>query len=101
MSWQIVFNNLNDIDDIDPGQLELLSRDNPEYAGDARCAFQLAKELSLVSASLSGGRTPSPYGASDTVVISIVGYDSFAQGHAVEHDFYRQTIDIITAGPDE
>lgn len=108
MSWSITVEDLDQIDPAPPHELEQkfskLAEDNPEYENDAYQAFALARECGLVAATLSGGRTPSPYGGPDSVVIAVTGFSSRAEGHAVPKsrvDFYAQTRDNIFAGPDD
>jgi hypothetical protein len=84
MSWQIT---VNDIDRIADGAaddvLATVGSDNPEYIYDATLALVCARDAGLVSATLSGGRTPSPYGGPDTVVISVIGFSDRRVSHAV------------------
>jgi len=105
MSWAITINDLDKIEELPDELYDKACRDNREYYGDANAAFNLAKEAGLVSATISGGRTPSPYGGPDSVVVSIVGFNSRAEGHAVApmaaRDFNRATMDNILAGPDD
>jgi hypothetical protein len=101
MSWSVTINNLDQIDRLPDDLYEKISRDNPVYLIDAQLVFQLAKESGLVSATLSGGRTPSMYGGADVVVLSIMGFDSHKEGSAVAADnFHQAMIANIYAGPD-
>lgn len=81
MSWSVTLDDIGRMTEGLPDSiLASVSRDNPEYETDAGLAFECAKQAGLKSATLAGGRTPSPYGGPDTVVISIVGFtngDSF------------------------
>jgi hypothetical protein len=105
MSWTVTVNNLDSTSLLPEKALETAGKDNPAYRDDAITAFKAAKRAGLVSATLSGGRTPSPYGGADTVVICITGFDSRAVGHAVSRevaaDFNRTMRETILAGPDE
>lgn len=104
MSWSVTIDDLDTIDPANPRLdqvLRKLSEDNPAYENDARQAFRAARASGLVSATLSGGRTPSPYGGPVSVVIAITGFDSRAVGHAVAKPFYQQTRENIAAGPDK
>lgn len=104
MSWSVTINDLDTVDELPEYTYQKLSEDNPDYDGDSRAAFMAAKSAGLVTATLSGGRTPSPYGGPDSVVISIVGFSDRREGHAVppiaRRDFNAQVIDNILAGPD-
>lgn len=98
MSWSVTVDNLWELTELPVETLAKLSEDNPKYFGDAQLAFALAKQSDLVSATLAGGRTASPYGGPDTVVFSVVGFDSRNSGHAVP-GFYQQVIENIVSGP--
>lgn len=105
MSWSVTVNDLDTVDELPEFTYQKISEDNPDYDRDSRAAFTAAKSAGLASATLSGGRTPSPYGGPDTVVISIVGFSDRREGHAVppfaRRDFNAQVIDTILSGPDE
>lgn len=104
-SWSITVNDLDQIDTL-PGEIyDKACGDDAELQGDALAAFVSAKERGLVSATISGGRTPSPYGGPDTVVITVVGFNNRNEGHAVPpmsgRDFNSTMVSTILAGPDE
>lgn len=103
MSWSVTVNDLDKTSMLPGTALDTAGKDNPAYRDDAITAFKAAKRAGLVSATLSGGRTPSPYGGPDSVVISVVGFDSRAVGHAVPPpgDFNASMRATILAGPDE
>lgn len=107
MSWSIRINGLDTLDELPEDSLLEASKDNEAYRDDAIAAFDAAKRAGLVSATISGGRTPSPYGGPDTVVLSVIGFDSHAQGHAVPphseamSDMERIMLSNILYGPDE
>lgn len=104
MSWAITINDLDTLDQLPDEIYDSACAENPEYDGDARFAFNLAKERGLVMATISGGRTPSPYGGPDTVTVSIVGFNNRNEGHAVpplhSRDFNQAVMDAIRFGPD-
>lgn len=119
VSWQLTVNDLDDIQALPDSVLDSVGTDNPAYTADAGLAFKCAKQAGLVSVTLSGGRTPSPYGGPDTVIISVVGFSDRRQSHAVppaavpnqESDpyelsdvygegFYEMMARTIGAGPD-
>ena len=97
MSWSLTVDDLDQVDQLPDELLSRVGSDNPLYSIDARLAFTVACAAGLVSATLSGGRTPSPYGGADTVVISVVGFSDRREGHAVARKFYPTMIDTITA----
>lgn len=104
MSWSVTINDLDTIVELPRELIETIGKDNILYARDALFAFDLAKASGLVSATLSGGRTPSPYGGPDSVVISVVGFDSRKEGHAVPpsgRNFNLEMKRVIASGPDE
>lgn len=104
MSWIITVNDLDQIDDLPDETYRNAAKDNPVYEADARLAFRMAKEAGLVSAAISGGRTPSMYGGPDSVVISVVGFDSRQVGHAVPppgRNFAAGVLGNIYAGPSD
>lgn len=100
MSWSVTIDDLDRIEFLPDEIYGRLGKDNPLYAQDAAAAFLTAKEAGLVSATLSGGRTPSPYDGPDAVVISIVGFSDRREGHAVPLRFNDQVRHNIAAGPD-
>jgi len=88
VSWSITVNDLQQVTDGLPDyMLKAIAIDNPAYEADAGLAFECAQAAGLVSATLSGGRTPSPYGGPDTVVISVIGFSDRRQAHAVPPQF--------------
>ena len=77
MSWSVTVNDIGKMTyQLPESVMAQISRDNPLYEQDASLAFALAKAAELSSATLAGGRTPSPYGGPDTVVFSVVGFAS-------------------------
>lgn len=104
MSWAITINDLDTLEQLPDEIYDSACAENPEYDGDARYAFSLAKARGLVTAAISGGRTPSPYGGPDTVTISIVGFNNRNEGHAVpppaSRDFNATMMNNILYGPD-
>ncbi len=105
MSWSITINDLDQIEELPDELYDKACRDNTDYYGDANAAFNLAKQAGLVSATISGGRTPSPYGGPDTVVVSVVGFNNRNVGHAVPpiaaRDFNGTVLSNILSGPDD
>jgi hypothetical protein len=100
MSWSLTIDDLENSDEIPEHYLEKLGGDNPVYRSDAAFAYDLAKAVGLVSATISGGRTPHMYGGPDTVTISVVGFDSHKEGHAVARIFNETMRQRILDGPD-
>lgn len=112
MSWSVTVNELDTTSMLPQAALDTAGKDNPAYRDDAITAFKAAKRAGLVSATLSGGRTPSPYGGPDSVVLCITGFDSRAQGRALPPaeqllteaeaaNFNEAMKRTILAGPDE
>lgn len=101
MSWSVTLNDLEDMTELPEETLRKISEDNPAYRDDALVAFKTVNEMGLVSATLSGGRTPSPYGGPDTVVLSIIGFSDHRVGHAVEKNFNETMRQTIYWGPDD
>lgn len=104
-SWSITVNDLDQIEELPEDIFLKACGEDAELQSDAHSAFISAKERGLVSATISGGRTPSPYGGPDTVVISIVGFNNRSEGHAIPpitgRDFNSTMVSTILAGPDE
>lgn len=109
MSWSVTIDDIDSIPEDIPEGLHAvfakLGEDNPAYTRDAEFLFATARAAGLVSCTLSGGRTPSPYGGPDSVVLAIVGFDSRAEGKAVAKSlpspgFYNQMRATILSGPD-
>lgn len=97
MSWSITVDDLDKITELPHDQISALARDNPLYADDARLCLTIAVAAGLASATLSGGRTPSPYNGPDTVVLSVVGFSDHREGHAVPRKFYPTMRETITS----
>lgn len=104
MSWSITINDLDTIEQLPDEVYDSACADHEEYRDDAEFAFMTAKGRELVSATISGGRTPSPYGGPETVVICVTGFTSHAEGHAVPpmtaRSFNDSVLDNIYVGPD-
>ena len=104
-SWSITVNDLDQIEELPEDIFLKACGEDAELQSDAHSAFISAKERGLVSATISGGRTPSPYGGPDTVVITVVGFNNRNEGHAVPpitgRDFNSTMVSTILAGPDE
>jgi hypothetical protein len=64
------------------------------YPRDAAEALALAKAIGLRSATLTGMRTPNPYGGDEIVDISV-------RGTPLYQDFLSEMREVITSGPDE
>lgn len=94
MSWSVTVNNLQDFEKFTIDTDEYFSSQHPAYPRDVRIALELAKTAGLKSATLSGGRTPSPYGGDEIVLITI-------SGSASHSDFLSEMRQIIAAGPDK
>lgn len=75
MSWSITVNDLlaNAEEVWRQDIIEQFISQNPEYAVDLGAALGAARQIGLASATLSGGRTPTPGSDDEVVVISITG----------------------------
>jgi len=98
MSWSVTVNDLSTVEELPPQIIDKIGWDNPKYKEDAQLAFFVAKSCELDSVTLSGGRTPSPYGGPDNVVITIIGFDGTSGIRA--RDFNMSVLDNIFTGPD-
>jgi hypothetical protein len=102
-TWSITINDLDQISELPADVYDKACGNDAELQGDALGAFVTAKERGLVSATIAGGRTPSPYGGPDTVTISIVGFNNRNEGHATApiagRNFNATMVDTILAGP--
>jgi hypothetical protein len=98
MSWSVTFNQLQDFHDntlealnaLSNEQREYIHSHNPLYLSDLESAIIVALDLHLASATLSGGRTPSPVGSDEVVTVSIVG---LTEGR----DFNKEMARIVVA----
>jgi hypothetical protein len=101
-TWSITINDLDEITELPANVYDKACGEDADLQGDALGAFVTAKERGLVSATIAGGRTPSPYGGPDTVTISIVGFNNRNEGHAnppmAGRDFNSTMLDTILAG---
>lgn len=92
MSWNIVVNDVPEYLEFPLETEEFFTSLHPSYARDAMYALTIAKLLGLKSASLSGCRTPNPYGGDEIVDVSI-------RGTPIYKDFLAEMREIIAAGP--
>ena len=74
MSWSITINNLKEYEGFPHDVIEQMITQHLAYGADMNLALKAAKAMSLSSCTLSGGRTPNPYGDDETVVITITGF---------------------------
>jgi hypothetical protein len=93
MSWSVTIQNVQEYEGFSHEIVEQMLTQHPQYPRDMALALSLAREAGLASASLSGGRTPNPYGDDETVNISIVGMEKAL-------DFDAAMRRNIAAGPD-
>jgi len=92
MSWSVTVNNLPEYEDFPLDTQEFFASLHPSYPRDAATALTLAKQCGLRSATLSGCRTPNPYGGDEIVDISV-------RGTPVYNDFLLEMREVIAAGP--
>jgi hypothetical protein len=94
MSWSVTVNNLQEYDGFDLETQQLIASQHAAYVRDADLALALARAAGLMSATLSGGRTPNPYTGDEITDISV-------RGTTGSSDFLSEMRDIITSGPGE
>ena len=92
--WNVTVNDLQSFEKFTLDTEEQFANQNAAYPRDAAQALALARAVGLKSATLSGGRTPNPYGGDEVVVISVSG----SPAHA---DFLSEMRGIIASGPDK
>lgn len=93
MGWSVTVENLQDFGKFTLETEEYFASQHPAYPRDAQLALDIARASGLKSAALSGGRTPSPYGGDEIVLISV-------SGSASNSDFVSEMRGVIAAGPD-
>lgn len=94
MSWSVTVNNIADYEGFPIDTQEFFASLHPSYPRDAMNALAIAKRLGLRSATLSGGRTPNPYGGDEIVDVSV-------RGTPIYNDFLSEMREIIASGPGE
>jgi hypothetical protein len=92
MSWSVTVNNLEEYEGFPIETQEFFASNHPSYPRDAANALAIAKQLGLRSATLSGCRTPNPYGGDEIVDVSV-------RGTPIYIDFLREMREIIATGP--
>lgn len=93
MSWSVVVQDIPSFERFDSTVIEKLVSSHIMYPFDADTALVAAKQAGLKSATLSGSRTPNPYGRDEVCTISIVGF--------VEATDFITTMQRIVVKPDE
>ena len=94
MSWCVTVNDVQERDELPLDKQEFFASQHASYPRDAAVALALAKAAGLRSATLSGARTPNPYGGDEIVDISV-------RGTPVYTDFLREMRELVTSGPGE
>lgn len=92
--WNVTVDNLQDFNGFTLDTQELFANQHAAYVRDANEALAVAKAIGLKSATLSGARTPNPYGGDEVVHISISGFPTHS-------DFLSEMRGIIASGPDK
>jgi hypothetical protein len=92
MSWSVTVNDVDGYEELSLDLQEYFASQHPGYVRDAMAALALAKAVGLRSATLSGGRTPNPYGGDEIADISI-------RGTPIYKDFLLEMREIIASGP--
>lgn len=93
MSWSVTVNDIENYEGFPLELEEFFASQHPAYPRDAMMALGLARATGLQSATLSGCRTPNPYGGDEIADISV-------RGTPVYKDFLHEMREIIRAGPD-
>lgn len=94
MSWSFTVNDVVQGFEIPPAVTEEFRRENEAYPADMLLALKLAQEMGLKTATLTGYRTPSPYGGPDSIGVSVMGTIEAS-------DWFGYVKANIEAGPDE
>jgi hypothetical protein len=94
MSWSVTINDVQEFEKLDVSTEEYFSSQHPSYPRDVAAALAVAKAVGLRSATLSGMRTPNPYGGDEIVDVSV-------RGTPIYKDFLQEMQEIISNGPDE
>lgn len=90
--WSVTINDIPNFEKLAPDTEEYFASQHPSYPRDAAAALALAKALGLRSATLSGGRTPNPYGGDEITDVSV-------RGTPIYNDFLLEMREIIRSGP--
>lgn len=93
MSWSVTVNDIDSYQDFPLELQEFFVSQHPSYPRDATTALAMAKLLGLKSATLTGMRTPNPYGGDEIVDVSV-------RGTPLYQDFLHEMREIIAAGID-
>jgi len=92
VSWCVTVNNIPEYTEFPVETQEFFAGIHPSYPRDAIQALALAKLCGLKSATLSGCRTPNPYGGDEIVDVSV-------RGTPIYNDFLSEMREIIATGP--
>jgi hypothetical protein len=93
MSWSVTVNDIPAYEDFPLELQEFFASQHPSYPRDAYMALTIAKVLGLRSATLTGMRTPNPYGGDEIVDVSV-------RGTPLYKDFLLEMREIIASGID-
>jgi hypothetical protein len=94
MSWSFTVNHIMQEFELDDTLLASMEALHPEYPHDMKLTLGLAKMAGLRSGTLAGGRTSSPYGGPEVILLTVTGTAEPADWH----DTMKAN---IAAGPDE
>jgi hypothetical protein len=93
MSWSFTVNETMQQYELTEKLTGEMGAVNADYPADMAVALTAAKALGLSSGTLSGFRTPHPYGGPDSIGIAVMG--------TVEAtDWHENVRSVIAAGPD-
>lgn len=88
MSWSVTINDVPGTERFDLDLQEHFASLHPAYPRDMDAALAFAKAVGLKSATLTGMRTPNPYGGDEIVDISVRGFPT-------SNDFIAEMREII------
>lgn len=92
MSWSVTFNEIHKDTAIPADVVEGMLTQHIQYGVDMMAALSLAKIVGMKSGTLTGMRTPNPYGGPEVIDISIRGF-------VEPTDFNEQIKRILGTGP--
>jgi hypothetical protein len=93
MSWSVTVNDVANYEGFPLDLQEFFASQHPSYPRDAEQALETARVLNLKSATLTGMRTPNPYGGDEIVDVSV-------RGTPLYKDFLLEMREIIASGID-
>ena len=92
MSWSVTLNDITAETAIPQDVFERMLTQHLTYAEDMILALDVAKKARFKSATLTGFRTPNPYGGDEVAEITVRGFTE-------SRDLNEQMLGIIKMGP--